>query len=514
VEITRSARTLRRATWPSFSVLVTAFAIALGGSMTASAVQTVGAPELGALELKIYPPNITPGGRAFVVVSNPSTETVADITLRWTSPPGVTIKVDGATSRAPGRIPSLPPGDTTVLNLQVRGVPSRDSLDMVFRANGRTGAQRVVAVAAASLAARKPLVDVKLSGGPSMTDVSPATLVALIQNLSPYRVNADVAVSAGRNKAGLSERANDEDLGTQTLCIQLAPLQIRRLYVTAKASGRVRKGTASIFVDVAAARAAHAAPNADCPAEPTLQTQYVTVSREVDVDMVASGVIPSILGVSSAAFLPGFAFVLGGLMVRRWDLGRVQRQSAGLWQDVWDNKLWLLVAALLSLVISFFAATLLDINLFDAFDWWDLGLLVAGSFVGGLLISAVEVAVHRSRVPLINEKSDPSAVAAAAVSNGRGTSAPTYLAVGDRRGLLVHRDRGLLLLTPQVHYSSPAEIVDAGTWREKKGYVEAREFDGKFIKNDEWIERVVAIPAANAAAGANEEVLIYREEDK
>jgi hypothetical protein len=390
----------------------------------------------------------------------------------------------------------------------------------VLRAVGISDGVASAAVAALPVKQAEPALSLTLGGGDRMTDQSPAEITAVLTNAADTPLAVALKASAGRNQVALGPPAAGRP-AAGPLCVLVPARAGVPVHVQVTAGDPVRRGTTLVFVS--ATSTATGSARAPCPQPVDELVSTVTATRPVQVDLAASDLLPGALGITSVLALPGLVAVWAWLAVRRWDITRTGLVVASPGETIWQNKLWLLLAAAISLVVAYAAALLTPIDLLDAYGWSDIAVVtvVAGAAAAGL--SALEVKFHRHRVPLLTPRSDEHAVARAALGDGKlvvegGAVTRRVYRTGDgKAGLVVLGDRGALILTPQILFSAPAKIV---LELAKKDVTAALirelindDFDGKFSTDDKWVGGPCAVASDALTPAGVGALLVFRDTD-
>lgn len=289
-----------------------------------------------------------------------------------------------------------------------------------------------------------------------MTDHSPAELTAAVTNSSGSAVTVDLHADAGRNSVKVAAAHSDlASAKKNSIVVKVAAQSSQLVFIEVRPLEPIRRGKSALTV-VATPRHPAVQKESKKPSDPL-------VIKEITVEMAGADLFPSFAQIGSAILVPGVLAVAAALQV--WALDRrrlgLRYNAAAI---MWDNKLWLLAALVISLVAVWLSTALFDRNdLLDAFSWWDLLLVSLGSAVAGAALSAVVLFAYRLRKRLISENSSPwDVLRAAARSGGPAFERPVFSTGGEQplHGILVHHDGEASVLTPPVRVSGPDGLVN------------------------------------------------------
>jgi hypothetical protein len=479
---------------------------ASGRSVPASDRLAAPAPaEPGQLEVSVAPATVDREARdATVRLANPGTAPITHLVVNASAPPGVT--VTWPTLRAGGRtLPTLAPGASILVPVTVDGFPAATPGNVTIRVRGTSAGVPVTGVASLSFAAAETPLTLALHGSAAMTDRSPAEITAVLVNSSAVPVRARLTAVAGHHQV----RIGAVPAGAP-LCLAVAGQGSASVQLQVKALDPVRRGTAALLVTAAVSRPTQAA-GCDAPRDPVAT---VTATQDVAVDLAASDLLPDFLGIPSALVLPGLVAVWAWLSVRRRDEKALGLDTADAARAIWDNKLWLLVAAGISLAVAYLADLVGYVDLLDAYRWKQLASVTVGAGVLAALLSWLVVRVHRGRVPLVNANSGEVAVVRAALRTGPDPRA-RYRSESGESGLLVHEDRGALVLTPPVAFARPSALVTALRNDDEAAvvrHVRSADFNGHFLADTGWIKAPRVFARGELTREADGDLLLYRDE--
>jgi hypothetical protein len=323
-------------------------------------------------------------------------------------------------------------------------------------------------------------------------------LAAVLTYVSGVDLSADVRATSDGNDVFLGKEGQDlDDVAANTsVQVALAPLETTTIPIRVKARGAVRRGKVGLVVT--------AIVHGSSPGDSS-----VVATRELDVETSAGDVLPAALGVGTVLLVPGLIAVWTWLKVGQWDRRRIGMDVPDPAKVVWDNKLWLLAAAAASVLAALAYRGLGQPDLFDAFRLSDVGIVTVGAGGVAACLSLVGVVWHRSRVPVINSRSSEAEVLAAAAKSGSSVNRRTYK-TDDEVGLLIHVDRGVLVLSPPIKYSLPdsvAQAVDRNDLPSAASAASGTEFNGIFRQAAGDVKSPVAVSAATQVGNAK--LLVY-----
>jgi len=461
------------------------------------------------LTVTVTPEKASAGGTMLWVIGN-----AGDKPLRWVRvsavlPDGMELDIrhGHAISTRPGQFRvarNLPAGATRTVEATLTGEPRTYPTNIVAVVRAYDRGVRHAAATTVELTPPPALATLTLSGGGTMTDHSAVELRARVTNTSTETLTVDLTTSAGRHVATLSGEAGADD-GTGELTVNVPPGESKDVFVRAKAEHRPRAGKATVLVDAVAK--VKGAPSGTVPTR-------LSASQDVDVQAAGTDLIPGVLGVSSAVLIPGLVGLWVWLEVRRRDRARMGLVTTPTAKVLWEDKLWLFVAAALSLVAVWVASAISPVDLLDAFTPIDL---VVVSIIVGLLclaVSAASVLVHRHRVPLVPRSSSEVEVLTAAAKADHHLTREMYMTSDKKQGLLVHTDGNALVLSPPVLYGRP-DIGDALRKNDLTAALktieenlkdtaiqDADKFNGRFATGGAWVTEPTTVLDATHAGTA------------
>jgi hypothetical protein len=452
----------------------------------------------GNLEVTAAPTQLTPAESIVVVrIANTGGGPVSDITIDIRSPTGI------SASARPSSIDDLRPGSSTVVTVMVTGASAPRPAFLVLLASGESESGQVTALATVELVAAEAPAALALVGNTRMTDASPAILAAVITNLSDAPISVALRADAGQHETRLAKEG--ENVGEAPpgagLAVDIGPRDTTVATVQVTAQPPLRRGKAGLVVTVTVSYGPGAEP------------ATIVATRELDVELSGSDLLPGLLGVSSVLVLPGLLAVLMWLLVDQRDRKRLGVETPNVAKQLWDNKLWLLAAGATSLVILRLYSAAGFPDLLDAFTLSDLFTVTVIAGLLGAASSALRVWVHRRRVPLITSSSDERAVLKAAARADQHVHRVAYKTSTGQVGLLVHRDREALVLSPRVFFSRPDSLADAIQRDDLRAASKAMaaDFDGRFPTPPEADHIRAPMAVTNAVAQGREQMLEYGE---
>ncbi len=445
----------------------------------------------GTIELSIAPDELAPAtNSATLLLSNSGDGPVRDLAVEIDAPAGVDVKVE------PEAIALLAPRTSTLLTLTIAGQPALRPATLVVRASGATDAGPAAALATIALIQAAAPVSLALAGNTRMTESSPADLQAVVANLTDAPLAVTLRAEAGAHQARLAvveEQAADAR-PANPVSLTVAPRGTAIVFVRVDADGVVRRG--KIAVVVTASVTAEGLP---APVE-------VAASRELDTALSSADLLPGPLGVGALA-VPGLAGVATWLAVGRWDRRRLGLTPPGVAAQIWDNKLWFLAVAAVSLAAVVVYDGLGGVDMLDSYDWQDLLIASVGAAAAGFGAAQGRVWLYRRRVPLITAGSDPLVVLRAAARTDSSLRRLTFTVSDTATGLLVHHDRDAVVLAPRVGCSRPDSVVNAPDLAAAVEAAGAGDFDGHWWPTAGQVDAPVAVSGA-AARGRSEQAIV------
>lgn len=459
---------------------------------------TAEAPAPGKLELTVLPGEVTPGsGDVTVLVSNSGKAPLTEVILKLGRPDGVAAGIE------PSSFEELLPGSSAIAILTIEGPAQSQEGSVVIRGTAFSGPP-VAAVASVKLLAAQPQISLTLVGNTRVTEASPADLTAVIGNLTDAEIEVTLTGHAGIHSVAFAEPSGD-DYAAGPAVVTLPPHATVPVPVEVEAGGLLRRGKVGVAVTAAATAG-------EGPA------RVVTVTRELDVELAAVSLFPEAFGVGGAVLLPGVAALLVWLYCIRKDQLKLGADVPPATRQLSDNKGLILLAAPISIMAAYVHAHLFDVDIIDTPNLTHITVVGAEAAVVVFLVARVAVWWHRQSVPLVTSESSVLDVLTAAGAASEDNRRAAFETADKKVGLLVHRDRGLIVLAPQISYEFPGDVRDglkgqglAGAAAEARAATPEDPFDGKFVSRARYIDAPVAV--ATATRIGSEDLLIYPHPD-
>lgn len=499
-----AARSLLRVAVIAMILMVPMMSIgpAAAETCTSAAVARTGTAGPGELAVKAAPRKVSLANAAIAVqVANVGGGPVRSVRIAVDTPPGVRV------IREPSAIARLVAGTSVLATITVLGSPGNSPAALVIRATGRSGAGETTAVTSVHLVPPEPDASLSLVGNTRLTDTSPADLMAVVGNLADVPISVSVRATAGQQVVRLARKGQDvtQSAPGAPLALTVPARRSAVVLVQVEAHLPLRPGTAGLVV-IAAVRP-----------YPSAESSDITVSQQLNVALSAD-VLPGLTGVGSVLAIPGLVGVWAILSVWYLDRRRLGLAVRGVGSQIWDNKLWLLAAAALSLLAALVYSAAGFADLLVAYTVRDIVIVTVATGLLGALASAVVVWLHRRKVPAITPTSTELSVLQAANSKDNPElSRMVYHTPDGRRGLLVHKDWGAIVLTPPVE-ANIDDIEAIGSLQDaiKEVQKAIKRTDGpkgkiRFLQSgdNDYIERPCAVP--EATNGGREEILLYKD---
>ena len=456
-------------------VRLQAFLLGVVLTVTAAAVAASAAEGPGALTVEVVPAKVTVGGGSLLVrVANsggaPVTGVSLDVkvpnTLRW-----VLDRRDLGT---------IGPGASALVALSLTGAPGT----AVVQAGGQSGDIPVSAAADVELAAGESHT-LSLVGNTRLTERSPAELRILVGNASDATVKVELSASAGRHRATLDQPS-----------FELGPRKVLDVPLTVESAKTLRRGAVGVVVQAMITG---------------LGTQHLVATRELAVALAADE-LPGPLGVSSLVVLPGLVALLAFFEIRAQDRKRLGLPHPGA-KAVWDNKAWLLLAAGLSLAAAGVYDPVVGRDVLDAPLVRDITVMTVAVGGAGAVAALLSIWHHRRSTPIITKRSSPEEVLRAAQRSSNQLERARYK-VGDKHGLLVHRDGDALVLSPPISFEPTGTMftawdntTDSDRFRRMVDALPAN-FDGAFNPSSDDIPAPTAVPIDDVKEVGRAELLV------
>lgn len=460
----------------------------------------------GVLTVKAVPTSVSLANTAIVVqVANLGGGCVGSVKIEVDTPSGVRAVVK------PSIVPRLAAGTSILVTIAVLGSPGNSPAALVIRAIGRSGAGETTAVTSVYLVPPEPDALLSLVGNTRLTDVSPADLIAVVDNVADVPVNVSVRATAGQQVVRLAREGKDVTRAAPgaPLAMMVPARQSAVVLVQVKAHLPLRPGTVGLVV-IAAVRPYRGVESSD-----------ITASRQLNVAL-ATDVLPGLTGIGSVLVIPGLVAIWAILSVWHLDRRRLGLAVRSVGSQMWDNKLWFLAAAVLSLLAAVVYSAAGFADLLIAYTLRDIVIVTVATGLLGALFSAVVVWLHRRKVPAITPTSTELLVLQAANrKDNPKLSRIVYRTPDGRRGLLVHKDWGAIVVTPPVEYSGVDDMENLDSLQDAIKEIEKaiRRTDGtagkiRFLRSggntdNDYVEGPCAVPEATSIG--REEILRYKE---
>lgn len=447
------------------------------------------------LTLAITPAKVAagPGISMRWVIRNAATKAVDSLKVSADLPAGMRLDVDDprvvrvndSTFRIPG---PLAPGGGIALPVSLDKTPAVYPTTIVALVHGRVDGAPVAATGSFEVTQPPPLATLTLTGGGKMTDSSSVELRARLVNISNLAIHVGVVVSAGRHEATVSTTAGSESTA-RSVGVDISPGESKDVFVRAQGGKRVKTETASVYVD--------ATVTAD-GAEAT----HLSAAKDVEVSMAGSDLLPNALGVGSALLVPGLVGMWAFLDVRRKDRKDRGLEATPTAKEMWDDKIWLLAGALLSVGAIYVAAPILGVNLLDEFNLKDLLVITAGTTLVAALVSFGVVLLQRRGATSVTVETNEIDVLGAAAKADGAYIREKYETSDKKVGLLVRKQGDAYVLMPQILYSRPAhrDAADHNDLAAALAVIKAAaDFNGAYTQDPAWIPCPAAYVSAQRA---------------
>jgi hypothetical protein len=435
-----------------------------------------------------------------VRVANTGSDPVQLIAIRAEGPPGVTATVE------PSSLDSLAANSSVLAKVTVQGAPESRPAQLLVIATGRSGAGSTAALTSIDLVLGDPVASLTLSGNTRLTDSSPADLVAVVTNSDELPVEVSMRASAGENTVRLTTERGDLAGAAPNvpLTMTVPPRQARVVLVQVQAHRPIRRGSTALVVT-----ATTRTPHGTSPVE-------VSASRDLDVALSAD-VLPGLLGVGSVVVIPGLLAIWAALTVLHRERRQLGLTTPNAGSQMWENKLWLLAAAAVSLLAALLYSAAGFADLLDTYSLSDVAAVSVVSGFIGAAIAGILVWWHRRKVPAITPTSAPLAVLRAAQRADGKVSRLVYEAPDGKRGLLVHLDRDAAVLAPPIQYTEidiESLIQDERLGEAVIGIVKTTDGEHRlrFRQDDGYVDGPRAVVGGAPVSSTRERILQYVDE--
>lgn len=476
-------------------ILVAERAAAIEPAPTAASVTAAGP---GELTIDTAPTEIGVANSVIAVrVANKGGGPVRAVAVEADAPPGVTATV------VPPNLGRLAAGSSVLARITARGLPESRPAVLVVRVTGRSDAGPTAALTSVGLVAAEPAASLTLVGNSRLTDASPADLVAVVGNLADVPITVLVRATAGQHIVRLAAEVGDVGRAAPgvPLAMTVPARQSAVVLVQVQAHRPLRRGTAALVVTATVHTHLSAAPT------------DITASRQLEVALSAD-VLPGMIGVGSVLVIPGLVAIWAVLTVLYLDRRRLGLPVRSVGGQIWDNKLWLLAAAGVSLLAAVLYSAAGFADLLDTYTLGDIAVVTAVSGLLGAAASAVAVWAHRLRVPAVTPMStELSVLKAAGSKETTGVSRRVYRTSDGKRGVYVHTDWGVIVLTPPIEYTEIDGIENVGSLQQAVGKIDGAEDHIRFRQSgdNEYVAGPCAVPEATPCGW--DEILQYVDVD-
>ena len=438
------SRFVARLCWPRaprtvvFAAVGTAMTVICSNGLAVAASQGM-STQLGQLAMNVAVSGATDGMSFSVKISNTGGAAVTGVRVGVTAPEGVVAKP------VPALIESLGPGVSKLVELTTRGSPSRRPASLEITTTGTTKGVETSAVVAVSLVNTEPAVVLTVTGNTMLSDTSPADLLVVAENKGDALAEVKLRGFAGQHSVRLARQDDDvtQALSGATLKIRIPARSISNAILRVEAKPPLRRGSAPAVVTA----------NVESGSE-----HYEVVKTTVLTTTLSADALPAVLGVSSALFIPGLLGVWSFLSTWNRDRRRLGVAAPDAAEQIWKNKLWLIAAAGFSVVIAYMAAWLRIAYLFDTYSTAEILKVSIAAALLGLLAGWLAVHSHRQKVRLVNAETVPLDVVRAARKADSSIKRHIYQGTDGKKGLFVHRDRGEVVVTPQIAMTNMVEL--------------------------------------------------------
>jgi hypothetical protein len=463
------------------------------GPITAGMILAEGSGELA---IEAAPANVSLANPVIAVrVANIGGYTVSSVRIEVDAPPGVSAMVK------PSTVANLAAGVSMLATITVRGLPRDRPAALLIKATGHSDVGETAAVTSVQMAPSAPIASLSLIGGTQLTDQSPTELMAVVGNLADVPVNVLVRATAGQQVVRLAREGKDvtRSVPDAPLALTVSAHQYAVVLVQVRVHGALQHGTLGLVVIAAISTGVGA------------ESSEVTASQQLDVASSAD-ILPGVTGVGSVLVIPGLVAVWAILSVWYLDRRRLGLAVRSAGSQIWDNKLWLLAAAAVSLLAAVIYSAAGFADLLDAYALSDIVVVTVATGLLGAAASAAVVWLHRRQVPAVTPASTELSVLKAASKESAKISRQVYRTPEGKRGLFVHRDWGAIVLTPPVEYTEidgiGDDVLDSAVAK-----IDGNKDRIRFLRssNNDYIEGPCAVPEGTSCGW--EEILRYVDAD-
>jgi hypothetical protein len=240
----------------------------------------------------------------------------------------------------------------------------------------------------------------------------------------------------------------------------------------------------------------------------------VTATKDLQASLAAD-LLPAPLGVSSVLLVPGLLGIWAIVAVYQRDRQRIGLQAASAAAQVWDNKILLAAAILISVVAAGVYKFLGLGDVLNAPTLSEVIILSAASAVGGGLATDLALFLRRRiKTPTVSPRSEPLDVLRAAARAENSIARQVYRTADGLRGLLVHVDFGAIVIVPPVQYADVDNIPKKSLTKAISLIMDTphpREHI-QFLVDENYVRGPCAMANATPLADQKEEILQYTDD--
>jgi hypothetical protein len=350
-----------------------------------------------------------------------------------------------------------------------------------------------------ALTPKEAEVQVTLSGDNTITDTSPATDIAVLQNLVDDPVTVILTASAGSNVVRLAP-LNGQPSRTAVpgpLKLHLQPNTAASIVLQTTGHPPLSRGDVPLVLTAVTT-------GADGVASEVIAAKDLQVSLAADL-------LPAPLGVGSVVLVPGLVAIWAIVAVYQRDRRRIGLQTSSAAAQVWDNKILLVVAILISVVAASVYRFLGFGDVWGAPRLSDVIILSAASAVVGGLVMDLVLFLRRIGTPAVSPRSEPLDVLRAAARAENSIARQVYRSTDGLRGLLVHMDLGAFVLTPPIQYADVDDIPGSSLTHAITliSRTQNPREHVQFLTDDHYVRAPCAMTNATPLADQKEDVLQY-----
>jgi len=243
-------------------------------------------------------------------------------------------------------------------------------------------------------------------------------------------------------------------------------------------------------------------------------TSEVTVAKDLKVSLAAD-ILPAPLGIGSVVLVPGLVAIWAIVAVYQRDRQRIGLQTSSAAAQIWDNKILLAAAVLLSVVA---ASTYKVLGLGDVWSAPTLSeviiLSAVSAVVGGLVTELVLSLRRLIDTPAVSPGTEPLDILRAAARAEDLIARQVYRTADGHLGLLVHVDLGAFVITPPIQHNvdniqgtkplTPAIALIEGTENPREHI--------QFLDDERYVQGPCAVTSATGPADQQEDILQWTDE--